>query len=291
MIGMPIKEATDWDALDTAFRAEQGADLDIAHAHLLSQTQAAAAGRRILLQALHLERHANALDIGTGFGPVAFELAGLGVGAVTGVDNDTLCVETARRIAVSLRNWLPEGASVAFEEADGASLPFGDASFDLVTSFLLYQHISDPRAVTAEAWRVLCSGGLFCVAEVDNGLAVVYPETSAAASKLEAAYDALYEKRLGDRLVGRKLSTYLDNQGFSIEAVLVLPNAAHGPSRRNDFGRQMDLERLMLERDGIVSQGIMSADELNDALAVYADEEASARFRLETLIAVVGRKP
>ena len=126
--------------------------------------------------------------------------------------------------------------------------------------------------------------------EVDNGLSVIYPEPSEAVTRLEAAYDSLAHHKGGDRLIGRKLSTMMENQGFNIEAVLVLPNAAHGPSRPSDLGRQLDLERLILVSDSIVEKGILTREEFDEYMSIYAEEETSTRFRLETLIAAVGRK-
>ncbi|MHB8263614.1 MAG: class I SAM-dependent methyltransferase [Acidimicrobiales bacterium] len=288
---MSFKETDSWSDLDGAFQNELSSDLDLEHIRLLTQTVTSATGRRALMQALRLGDRKHALDLGTGFGPVVFELAALGVADLCGVDNDQTAISAARRINASLQDWISDGCNVAFEEGDATGLRFDDSSFDLVTSFLLYQHVDNPLGLTAEAWRVLEKGGLFCAVEVDNGLSVMYPEPSEAVTRLEAAYDRLASRKGGDRLIGRKLSTMLDNQGFNIEAILVLPNAAHGPSRPGDLGRQLDLERLMIARDDIVGAGILTSEEMEEYLSIYAAEETSIRFRLETLIAVVGQKP
>ena len=288
---MPLQETDAWSELDSAFQNELSSDLDLEHIRLLTQTVTSAPGRRALLQALQLGDRKHMLDLGTGFGPVVFELAALGVNDLCGVDNDQTALSAARRITTSLQAWMPDGCNVRFDEGDATDLQFDNASFDLVTSFLLYQHVDDPLGLTAEAWRVLENGGLFCAVEVDNGLSVMYPEPSEAVTRLEEAYDRLASSKGGDRLIGRKLSTMLDNQGFNIAAILVLPNAAHGPSRPGDLGRQLDLERLMIARDGIVGAGLLTSDEMDEYMSIYAAEEASIRFRLETLIAVVGQKP
>ncbi len=279
-----------WSALDAAYQNELSSDLDLEHIRLLTQTVTAAPARRALLQALRLGDHKRALDLGSGFGPAVFELAAIGVPSICGVDNDSAAIATARRVHSSLDGWIRPGCEVEFKEMNAAALSFEDSTFDLVTSFLLYQHVDDPYALTAEAWRVLESGGIFCVVEVDNGLSVIYPEPSEAVTRLEAAYDSLAHHKGGDRLIGRKLSTMMENQGFNIEAVLVLPNAAHGPSRPSDLGRQLDLERLILVSDSIVEKGILTREEFDEYMSIYAEEETSTRFRLETLIAAVGRK-
>jgi len=52
--------------------------------------------------------------------------------------------------------------------ADGARMPCADASFDAVFSINLLEHVSAPRALLAEARRVLVDGGL-CVVVTPNG--------------------------------------------------------------------------------------------------------------------------
>jgi len=52
--------------------------------------------------------------------------------------------------------------------ADGARMPCADASFDVVFSINLLEHVPGPRALLAEARRVLVDGGL-CVVVTPNG--------------------------------------------------------------------------------------------------------------------------
>lgn len=45
----------------------------------------------------------------------------------------------------------------------GEEMPFSDESFDVVYSFQVLEHVSDPFKVLSESWRVLKSGGvLYC---------------------------------------------------------------------------------------------------------------------------------
>jgi ubiquinone/menaquinone biosynthesis C-methylase UbiE len=96
------------------------------------------------------------LEIGPGPGGLAVELARRHAGLrLTGLDIDPAMVE---RAAVRARR---EGLEerLAFVVGDVASLPFPDASFDLVTSSFSVHHWPDAAAGFAEIRRVLRPGG------------------------------------------------------------------------------------------------------------------------------------
>lgn len=58
---------------------------------------------------------------------------------------------------------------VAVEEADVTKLPFDDASFDAVTSYLMLHHVIDWEDALAEAHRVLKPGGLLAGYDLLDG--------------------------------------------------------------------------------------------------------------------------
>lgn len=123
------------------------------------------AGKKVFSHPLDHERFAQAvahdaaiLDYGCGYGRLCGELSGRGFTQLTGADFSTEMIATARR----------DHPSVSFTHVDGATLPFGDASFDAVLLFAVLTCIppsTAQRALVAELRRVLKCGGLLLVSD------------------------------------------------------------------------------------------------------------------------------
>lgn len=93
------------------------------------------------------------LEIGSGNGQIANELLQRDPDiSLTATDIDPLMVKEAR-------DELP--ASVAVRQADVTALPFEDASFDVVVSFIMLHHVIEWDRALREIHRVLRPGGLF----------------------------------------------------------------------------------------------------------------------------------
>jgi len=92
-----------------------------------------------------------ALDLGCGDGRGRDAILGAFPGAnYIGVDIEDSPEVIAR-----------QARDVCFQSYDGENLPFADATFDLVYSRQVFEHIRYPDRVAAEIFRVLRPGGLF----------------------------------------------------------------------------------------------------------------------------------
>lgn len=95
------------------------------------------------------------LEIGGGNGAMAAELGRTNPQVrLTVTDLDPVMVRTARQRLGQLPH-------VVVRQADATRLPYGDESFDVVTSFLMLHHVIDWESAVSEASRVLRPGGMF----------------------------------------------------------------------------------------------------------------------------------
>jgi SAM-dependent methyltransferase len=115
---------------------------------------------------LALDRVRDMLDVGCGVGHWGQLLAGLVASdaRIEGIDRDPLWVDQAAARAAARGM----GARCKYQVGVAETLPFADASFDLVTCQTLLIHVRDPAAVIAEMARVARPGGLVLVAEPNN---------------------------------------------------------------------------------------------------------------------------
>jgi ubiquinone/menaquinone biosynthesis C-methylase UbiE len=132
--------ADEWDSLRIGYFGEAVRDAAIARAYLRPEMVVA--------------------DVGSGTGFMAAGLAPL-VSQVYAVDGSAAMLESSRRNLCKFGN-------IEHRVADGAALPFEDASLDAVFANMYLHHCPDPQASIAEMVRVLKPGGRLVITDMDE---------------------------------------------------------------------------------------------------------------------------
>ena len=132
--------AGQWDQIRSGYFGEAVRETAIAKAYLRPEMAAA--------------------DIGAGTGFLAAGLAPL-VQKVHVVDGSTAMLDVAKKNLGDFDN-------IEYHEADGAHLPFADASLDAVFANMYLHHTSDPLAAIQEMVRVLRPGGRLVITDMDE---------------------------------------------------------------------------------------------------------------------------
>jgi ubiquinone/menaquinone biosynthesis C-methylase UbiE len=119
-----------------------------------------------ILEMLDLKPGAQVLDVGSGTGDDAREIAGLvaASGQIVGIDaSDALIAESRKRAAGS-------GLPVDFRLGDVRNLEFPDATFDRIRTDRVQMFVPEIETALAEMVRVLRTGGRVVASELDHEL-------------------------------------------------------------------------------------------------------------------------
>ena len=110
---------------------------------------------RYLVSRLRLRDGDVVLDVCTGTGLVAAQIAGSGGCRVVGVDLSPRMLDHGLQLLRADRH----GAQVSLAAGLAERLPFSDNSFDAVVFTFLFRYVEDPQATLCEMARVLRPGG------------------------------------------------------------------------------------------------------------------------------------
>jgi ubiquinone/menaquinone biosynthesis C-methylase UbiE len=158
----------------------------------------------------HLRPGQALLDCGCGPGTITLDLAQhVAPGLVTGIDRSDDQIARARDAATALGR-----ANVDFRTANVYDLPFPAASFDVVFSHALLEHLAEPVRALAAMRRVLRPGGIIGVCSPDWGGFLVAP-TSPALEAAISFYCQLQTANGGNVQAGRHLGQWLQAAGFT----------------------------------------------------------------------------
>lgn len=282
---------TAYACIDGEYQRQLEQSTYLAERWLLAQTLYSGMERRSLYGLLPIADGARVLDVGTGFGTLAVELAAFKNLRIHAVDLNQATLGVAQDIynRVTAANVLREGSSVTFEKADIYNLSFDDATFDVVLARYVYQHLADPQLATAQIARVLKPGGHVCLIDVDDQFNLTYPEPSDSFQKLQEAFGMLQERQGGDRFVGRKLANYLHHASLEVVGTLMQPQCQFSRTANDDLGLELTLTRLNDARQQIVEHGIMGASEFDSCLTTFRQDVVQWQFHASGQVVVVAR--
>jgi SAM-dependent methyltransferase len=180
---------------------------DVEVARLDQQAASIAGASDALLRASGLAAGMRVLDLGTGLGHVAFQLAEIvgPDGAVVGVDREAPLLAVAEHRRTS--------DNVSFVEADARTARF-DEPFDAITCRLLLFHLADPVDVLRHHRANLRPGGLMVALDFDAG-AVRSEPTVPLVQRVGGWIEAGFGAAGADPRVGAKLIPLLREAGFA----------------------------------------------------------------------------
>jgi ubiquinone/menaquinone biosynthesis C-methylase UbiE len=150
------------------------------------------------------------LDIGCGPGTITLDLAALvAPGNVVGIEKVEAPLLAARAAAAARSD-----ETTVFQLGDALSLPFENASFDVVHAHQVLQHLTDPVTALREMMRVCRPGGWIAARDADYAGMSWYPELP----KLEQwrqTYRAAARANGAEPDAGRRLRAWAHAAGIS----------------------------------------------------------------------------
>jgi SAM-dependent methyltransferase len=159
------------------------------------------ANTRFLEMSGVLRPGAEVLEIGSGTGNLLRRLVDQGYPARG--------VEINRELIAESRRW---HGQLPIEAVDGVGLPFADASFDIVLSFDVFEHIPDSDAHLAEVRRVLRPGGYYLMQTPNKWTNVAFETIRwRSFTKFRTDHCSLHTLR--------ELTARLQRHGFTVEAL------------------------------------------------------------------------
>ena len=168
---------------------------------------------RASLAALAPRPGERALDVGSGLGQFAREMARATGTRVIGIERSPEQIARAEALA----HEAGESTLVEFRAGDALAMPLSSAewgSFDLAHARFLLEHVPAPQEVVNAMARAVRSGGRVVLEDDDHEALRLWPEPPGVMT-VWRAYMRTYDRLGNDPLVGRRLVELLVNAGLT----------------------------------------------------------------------------
>ena len=254
---------------------------------------------RVLARALHPTTSAlldrvgvqpgmSCLDVGSGGGDVALELARrvAPVGHVLGVDIDDVKLALAREEAEAAGS-----SNVEYRKLDVLQSELG-LEVDLVYARFLLTHLPDADEAATRLVNAVRPGGYLVVEDIDYAGSIVYPDSEAYRRYCEL-YTGTARARGGDPNIGPRLPAILRDAGCEQVQVSIVQPAAldpSGPGGDMKLAIPLTVENIA---DAVVAEGLAEREEIDalidDLYRLAADPNTLMGF--PRIVQVWGRRP
>jgi arsenite methyltransferase len=173
-----------------------------------------AAARSEVIKALNVQVGESVLDIGSGPGFLAKDLAErVGpTGSTHGIDLAENMIEAGRKLCAS-QPW------AEFQCGDAMSLPYPDASFDAVVSTQVYEYVPDLEGALSEFGRVMRPGGRGIIVDTDWSA----PYWNATDTSIRDRIIDAWAKHCAQESVPMRLSGAIRSANLEIKQIIALP--------------------------------------------------------------------
>jgi ubiquinone/menaquinone biosynthesis C-methylase UbiE len=228
------------------------------------------------------------LDVGCGPGSITRGLAErVAPGEVVGLDMSADVLQLARGEAQA------RGIdNLRFERGSAYELPFRDESFDVVFAHQVLQHLREPGTAVREMLRVVRSGGLVGVREVDWGTVAYWPADPWIDRFIET-HMKTWRRNGGEPNMGRQLRALFNGENVTDVSVTAATWCYATPAETEEWGDSY-ASRILTSPMGerAVEYGFALPADLDAMASAFRSWARSAdAFWTFTHVAVRARKP
>lgn len=218
-----------------------------------------------------------AVDVGCGTGAEVRRMASL-----VGEAGRSVGIEPHPGLrGVAIERAADEGSLAEFIDGDAVSLPFDDASVDVIRCERVFQHLPDPQGAANEMARILRPGGRVVIIDSDWATAITRPGDPDVHRRLNDAT----MRRTPNPFAGRDLRTQLQRAGLEVD-----PDLGSTAVVFPDF-LLADPTVLRINATLAVEEGAITAEEADQLVDEVATAAAAGEaFFAVTMFGVVGRQ-